>query len=69
MLNHLTAAGTMLYGSRWQSEIGRALGYSDRSVRRWIADDSVPDEIVPKLKRLIDQRIKALKLIRNRLPA
>jgi predicted transcriptional regulator len=68
MLDHLTAAGTMLFGPRWQSEIARALGTTDRSIRRWIADDSVPDEIVPKLRKQIDQRIKALKRVRQRLP-
>jgi hypothetical protein len=68
MIAHLHAVGPVLFGPRWQSEIGRALGVSDRSVRRWITDNSVPDDIGPKLRRLIDARIRELRRVRDRLP-
>ena len=45
----LAAAGPALYGERWQSEIGRALGVTDRTVRRWAAGETAPDDIRPKV--------------------
>jgi len=70
MIGHLRTAGEALCGPHWQSEVGRALGVSDRAVRRWLAGEaSPPDDLSVRLKRLIDQRIKTLKLVRNRLPA
>jgi hypothetical protein len=67
MIALLHTAGPLLYGPRWQSEIGRALGVSDRSVRLWIANASAPDDIQPKIKRLIKQRIRDLERVRSRL--
>jgi hypothetical protein len=61
----LNEVAPVLFGSRWQSEIGRALGVSDRSVRRWIAGDSTPEDLAPKLRRL--ERIARIKHIRGRL--
>ena len=63
----LLAAGPALYGPRWQSEIGRALGVTDRSVRRWLAEQSLPDDVAPQLIRLIDARIIELKRVRQRI--
>jgi hypothetical protein len=36
----LEAIGRALFGSQWQSEMARALGVSDRTVRRWHAGES-----------------------------
>ena len=33
----LRAAGTVLYGPAWQSELARQLGIADRTVRYWVA--------------------------------
>ena len=69
MMKLLHEAGELLYGPRWQSEIGRALNVSDRSVRRWIAEEhALPEDLAAQLRRLIDQRIAALKKVRDRLP-
>ncbi len=38
----IIAVGRALYGSRWQSELARALGVSDRTVRRWAAGQEQP---------------------------
>ncbi len=37
--DELIAVGERLYGARWQSALARALGVSDRTVRRWLAGD------------------------------
>ena len=69
MMKLLHEAGELLYGPRWQSSIGRALKVSDRSVRRWLAEEhGLPVDMPAQLRRLIDQRIAALKKVRYRLP-
>jgi hypothetical protein len=69
MLKLLHEAGALLYGPRWQSSFGRALKVSDRSVRRWLAEEhGLPEDLGPKLRRLIDTRISELKQMRRRLP-
>jgi len=55
----LIAAGQALYGERWQSELGAALGYTDkgRNVRRWInGDRPIPERIWPLLRDLMRTR-------------
>jgi transposase-like protein len=38
----LTAVGCALYGDRWQSDIARDLGVSDRTIRRWVSGEDIP---------------------------
>lgn len=38
----LARAGMLLYGERWQSDLARAIGVSDRSVRGWVAGERKP---------------------------
>ena len=38
----LTAVGVALYGPRWQSDLARDLGVSDRTVRRWVSGEDIP---------------------------
>lgn len=35
----LAKAGAALYGPRWQSELARSLGVSDRTMRRWLSGE------------------------------
>jgi hypothetical protein len=67
VIDLLTEVGLALFGPRWQSETGKALGVSDRTVRRWVAGDPIPEENRPKLRRIIDSRIVLLKRVRRRL--
>ena len=51
----LSEAGAALYGPRWQSELARAINVSDRTIRRWLANDDVPpatinSELLPLLE-------------------
>lgn len=58
----LSKAGSALYGSRWQSEMARELGVSDRTVRRWVSGDSpVPDTAYDALRRLVAERVALLR--------
>lgn len=50
-------AGAALYGPRWQSELARAIGVSDRTMRRWAAGDGAPPAGVwADIHRLLAER-------------
>jgi hypothetical protein len=38
----LARVGQALYGERWQTQLARALGVADRTVRRWVAGEDAP---------------------------
>jgi hypothetical protein len=38
----ITETGRALYGERWQTDMARDLGVSDRTVRRWAAGTENP---------------------------
>jgi len=66
----LREVGEALYGSRWQSDLARALGVTDRTVRRWAAGEWQPapaawDAIIDLLKA----RGKAMAMLRRKLLA
>ena len=62
----LRAAGEALYGSRWQSDLARDLGVSDRTMRRWAAgSDAMPPGVALDLLPLCDERIAALEAIKG----
>lgn len=64
------AAGECLFGPLWQREMGKALGVRDRQVRRWVAGEaSLPDDIGPRLRKLIDKRLAQLRAVRRTLPS
>jgi len=57
----LVESGEALYGPRWQSELARDLGVSDRTMRRWVADTSaVPAGLYVDLLRLTQERAALL---------
>lgn len=62
----LCAAGLALYGDSWQSAMARALGVSDRTVRRWMSGQSaMPVGCWPQIEQLLDQRFETLTTIRD----
>lgn len=64
----LVEAGEALYGSRWQSDMARDLGVSDRTVRRWVTDASaVPGGVYVDLLRLTQERAETLDSLAERL--
>ena len=64
----LVEAGEALYGPRWQSELSRDLGVSDRTMRRWVADTSaVPGGLYLDLLRLTQERAAVLDALAVRL--
>ena len=55
-------AGQALYGPRWQSDLARALGVSDRTVRRWAAGKmQAPPNVRDEMRSLCMARGAALK--------
>jgi DNA-binding transcriptional regulator YdaS (Cro superfamily) len=64
----LVEAGEALYGPRWQSDLARDLGVSDRTVRRWVAGThDVPPGLYLDLLRLTQERAAALEALAPRL--
>ena len=62
MSNPLIAAvGEALYGSRWHSELARALGVTYRTVRRWeVGDSQVPAGVYAELLERVKIHAAAL---------
>lgn len=47
----------LLFGTRWQSDLARALGTSDRMMRYWLAGTHAqPADLRPRLVALLRQR-------------
>lgn len=66
----LAAVGEALYGPRWQSDLARDLGVSDRTMRRWAAGThSPPPGLIDELRRLVEQRGITLAALAERLQA
>ena len=40
----ITSIGEALFGARWQTDLARARGVSDRTVRRWASGETAPGE-------------------------
>jgi hypothetical protein len=64
----LMQVGEALYGDRWQSDLSRAIGVSDRTMRRWIADPhEIPEGVWREISNLMLQRMVALENLRNEM--
>jgi hypothetical protein len=64
----LTRIGPVIYGFGWQTQLAKDLGWSARSMRRWLAGDhSLPDATADMLRRRIDKRIAELEKARKLL--
>ena len=65
----LREAGEALYGPLWQSELARAVGVADRTVRRWLASQRpVPASLRETLREMLTERGKAVAAVRRKLP-
>lgn len=64
----LVEAGEALYGPRWQTDLARDLGVSDRTVRRWAAGtQEMPQGAYTDLLRLTQERAGLLDSLAGRL--
>ncbi|RSV33115.1 hypothetical protein CA237_01105 [Sphingomonas sp. ABOLH] len=54
----LIEVGQLLFGLRWQSDLARALGASDRMVRYWLSGSSArPSDLNDRLATLLEERV------------
>lgn len=68
-VDQLTAIGTALYGSQWQSALARDLGIADRTMRRWVSGESpIPTGIIAELTRLLRERQMDIEAVLADLP-
>jgi predicted transcriptional regulator len=64
----LVEAGEALYGPRWQTDLARDLGVTDRTIRRWLAGTTdMPKGVYIDLLRLTQERGAALEGLAQRL--
>jgi hypothetical protein len=57
----LSDAGSALFGPRWQVDLARALGVSDRTMRRWAAGETDPPRSIwTDVDRLCTERAQEL---------
>jgi hypothetical protein len=64
----LREAGEALYGPRWQSELSRELGVTDRTMRRWAAGEfSIPEAVSAELRDILKAKGAALARVRRKL--
>lgn len=66
----LRDVGEAVYGPRWQTELSRSLGVSDRTVRRWAAGtDDVPPGVYYDLLGVVVERAAEIDDVMTRLNA
>lgn len=56
----LRMIGECLYGELWQSQLARALGISDRTMRRWAIGKGAPEAHAKTMLALLAQRRAAI---------
>lgn len=65
----LREVGEALYGTRWYTDLARALDVSERTVRRWSSGShAVPDGLWADLREAVQQRRAELGDLSKRLP-
>ncbi len=63
----LRKAGPALYGERWQSELARALGVTDRTIRRWLGGGAIPDDAGERVVEICQTRMETIEGVMRRL--
>jgi hypothetical protein len=65
----LERVGKALYGDRWQTQLAKALGMSDRTVRRWfLFESSIPwSFLADKLPTLFTAKSEELRKVLKEL--
>ena len=65
----LARAGEAAFGPRWQSELGRALGVTDRTVRNWsTGTTALPEGLGARLRAVLGDRAELIAAVRRELP-
>lgn len=60
----LTRAGHRLYGWGWQTHLARAVGVTDRTMRRWVAGDApIPPPAALAISLLVESYNRGLEAL------
>lgn len=66
--NTLEQAGAVLFGPRWQTDLARALGVADRTMRRWANGvNPIPAGLAAEILVLLDARTQEIENVRTAL--
>lgn len=68
--NTLKTVGEALFGNNWQQPLGREIGVSERTIRRWLTDDAsdaIPVGVWRDIADLCDRRGHSLQEWAQRL--
>lgn len=64
----LEQSGAVLYGPRWQTDLARALGVADRTMRRWANGvNPIPAGLAAEILVLLDDRTREIENVRTAL--
>lgn len=65
----LLRAGVAAYGPRWQSDLARDLGVTDRTMRNWAGGiTELPADLGPRLRAVLKARADTILAVRRELP-
>lgn len=63
----LEQIGQLLYGPSWRAALAKALNVAERTVRRWMAGNPIPDAVPDDLAQLCEDRMIKLGIEATRL--
>lgn len=61
-------AGTLLFGARWQGQMAEAIGVDERTIRKWLSAERIPDYVIQDVKTLLIERELAIREERRKFP-
>ena len=59
----LITVGEALYGKQWQSALAGDLGVTDRTMRRWVAGERIPDTVKADMLAIVRARGEKLERV------
>ena len=62
------SAGTLLFGQRWQGQMAEAIGVDERTIRKWLSSERIPEYVAHDIKALLVQREQEIREERRKYP-
>lgn len=66
--DQFTKCGEAMFGSRWQTDLGEALGINDRTIRRYVSGQNViPDGVAQDILNLMATRAETITRLQEKM--